>query len=100
MRHSLKGLGNIIVFHSLAQSRKDHDGDHKTERRGKTVHSPCKNSVLLLYVGDRHTQNRAVRGDERKVYTQRLIQRLHILFQEHFHKLHQRCDNQNKDDGL
>ena len=42
------------------------------------------------------TQHRTVCGDKGKVDAERRIKGRHDLFQSHFHKLHQGCNDENK----
>ena len=49
---------------------------------------------------DRHTQDTAVRGDQRKEYAQRLVKGGRDLLQYDFHHLYQCCNDKDKCNSL
>ena len=59
----LEGLGDVIVLQLLPDSRQDHDGDGEAHRGGEAVDDAGENPVLLLHIGNRHAQYRAVGGN-------------------------------------
>ncbi len=86
--------------HFLPDTSKDHNGDRKSDRRRETVHDPCQNTVVLLYIGKRHTQHCTVGRDQRKIHTQGLVQSRNEFLQEHLHELHQSRYDKDKNNGL
>ena len=56
--------------------------------------------ILFLDYKDSHTQDTAVRGDQRKEYAQRLIKGGRDLLQYDFHHLNQGGDDQDETDRL
>ena len=93
-------LRDIVVRNFLTDSCHQHNGDGETESSCKTVYSTLQDIIVLLHVCKGHAKNCTVGGDQRQIHAKCLVKRRHAFLQEHFHKLYQRCNDQNEHDGL
>src|SRR5699024_10660694 len=66
----------------------------------KSVYHACQQPVSALYVREGDAEYRTVCRDQRKVYAERIVERRHGFLQEHFHKLHQSRDDEDKYDCI
>ena len=97
---TLQILRNIIVGNSFTDSGKNDNGDGISKSCTKAAYDALCHVVLVQYVFQCHTKHRTVGCDQRKINAQRPVKGRDKFFQEHFHYLNQRCDYQDKDNGL
>ena len=90
----------IIIFNFLTHTGKKDDGDRKAHGNTDTIDNTLDKIIALLYIRKSHAENGAVRRNQGKIYAQRFVKAYHVLLQEHFHKLYQCSDHQDKDNRL
>ena len=88
------------MFNSLTNAGEDDHSQQESETSTDRVHHSGYKTITVIDVVDADTQNCAVGGDQGQEYTQRLMQRRHVLLQDDFYQLYQRSDYQDEYDGL
>ena len=94
------GLGHAAGLQTFAYAGHEQKGEQKTRARGEGVEKRLHEIVPFSLYQKRDAENAAVRGDERQEYAQRGVEGRNGLFEEHFHELHQRGDDEDEDQRL
>ena len=107
MKAAIKVMGRplndsgISIFSMRPRTpAKQHHCQQEADTGAQRIDHGLTEAVLFIDVQHGDAQHGAVGGGEGQVDAEGLIQRGNKLFEDHFHQLYQRGDDQNENDGL
>ena len=93
-RSALHGLGHTAGLKAFTHASHKDQGQQEARTRGKGVDEGVDEAQFIALNHEGNTHHTAVGGDEGQEDTQRGVQGGNGLFEEHFHELHQRRDDE------